>query len=281
MTSEDPFGLGDDAGRTRIRPRNAGGGARPAAPLTSNLTSATPLRDTRASDNPLVRAFAALLGIAPELERAIAPDNPDLLRTRLLENLTYARDGAVSMGVPLTRADQGAWFVGALLDDVALNTPWGGSSGWPRQPLVASMYGNVDAGERFYDLAEDLLRYPERDPQLMELVFLCLSLGFRGKHRISGAAGEAEIARTRAQMARLLHDRDAEDAPLAPHWQGVVAEDEDRKFIVPIWSIALIAIALIPRSMSGLASGCPIAARTCSRWPGCCRPPNAPKSFVR
>ncbi len=252
MTSEDPFGLGDDAGRTRIRPRNAGGGARPAAPLTSNLTSATPLRDTRASDNPLVRAFAALLGIAPELERAIAPDNPDLLRTRLLENLTYARDGAVSLGVPLTRADQGAWFVGALLDDVALNTPWGGSSGWPRQPLVASMYGNVDAGERFYDLAEDLLRYPERDPQLMELVFLCLSLGFRGKHRISGAAGEAEIARTRAQMARLLHDRDAEDAPLAPHWQGVVAEDEDRKFIVPIWSIALIAVALITAIYVGL-----------------------------
>ena len=31
----------------------------------------------------------------------------------------------------------------------------------------------------------------------------------------------------RGQLARLLHDRDAEDAPLSPHWEGVEAEDED------------------------------------------------------
>ena len=251
MSNDDPFGLDDDAGRTRVRPRRAGGDPRPST--TANGTRGAPLRSVRASDNPLVRAFAALLGIAPELQRAVAPENPDVLRTRLQDNLTHSRDAAVSMGVPLTRADQGAWFVGALLDDVAINTPWGGSSGWPRQPIVASMYGNVDAGERFFDLAEDLLRYPERDPDLLELVFLCLSLGFRGKHRISGAAGEAEITRLRAQMARVLHDRDAADAPLSPNWQGVVAKDEDRKFIVPIWSLALMALALITAIYVGLS----------------------------
>lgn len=250
MTHDDPFGLDDDAGRTRIRPKRSGD-ARPSTP--PEVVRGAPLRAVRASDNPLVRAFAALLGIAPELQRAVAPDNPDVLRTRLHDNLTQARDAAVSMGVPLTRADQGAWFVGALLDDVAINTPWGGSSGWPHQPLVASMYGHVDSGERFYDLAEELLRYPERDPQLLELVFLCLSLGFRGKHRISGPAGEADIARMRAQMARVLHDRDAADAPLSPNWQGVVADDEDRKFIVPIWSLALIAIALTTAIYVGLS----------------------------
>ncbi|WP_300042632.1 type IVB secretion system protein IcmH/DotU [uncultured Paracoccus sp.] len=250
MTNDDPFGLDADAGRTRVRPRRTGD-ARPTG--TADAPRGAPLRTVRASDNPLVRAFAALLGIAPELQRATAPDNPDVLRTRLQDNLTHARDGAVSMGVPLTRADQGAWFVGALLDDVAINTPWGGASGWPRQPLVASMYGNVDSGSRFYDLAEELLRYPERDPQLLELVFLCLSLGFRGKHRISGPSGEAEITRLRAQMARVLHDRDAADAPLSPNWQGVEAKDEDRKFIVPIWSLALMALALITAIYVGLS----------------------------
>lgn len=251
MTNDDPFGLDADAGRTRVRPRRAGGEARPATP--ADAPRGAPLRTVRASDNPLVRAFAALLGIAPELQRAVAPDNPDVLRTRLQDNLTHARDAAVTLGVPLTRADQGAWFVGALLDDVAINTPWGSASGWPRQPLVASMYGNVDSGSRFYDLAEELLRYPERDPQLLELVFLCLSLGFRGKHRISGASGEAEIARLRAQLARVLHDRDTADAPLSPNWRGVEAKDEDRKFIVPIWSLALIAIALTTAIYVGLS----------------------------
>ena len=243
MSVDDPFGLENDAGRTRIRPvrRNASA----AHPAASAPAQGAPIRAGRASSNPLVNAYAALLGMAPELERATVPENPDVLRTRLHETLTQSRDSAVSGGVPLSRADQGAWFVAALLDDIALNTPWGGNSGWPRMPLVVSMYGNVDAGERFFDLAEDLIRFPERDPQLMELVFLCLSLGFRGKFRRNGGQGEAEIARLRGQIARLLRDRDAAEAPLAPHWQGVVADDEVKRFIVPLWSIALITLALI------------------------------------
>ncbi|UOA28981.1 type IVB secretion system protein IcmH/DotU [Pseudosulfitobacter sp. DSM 107133] len=249
MSADDPFGLENDAGRTRIRPvrRNAGTAAPPQAPASS-----APVRTSRASDNPLLNAFAALIGLAPELERATAPENPDILRTRLHDTLTQSRDAAVSAGVPLSRADQGAWFVAALLDDIALNTPWGGNSGWPRMPLLVAMYGNVDAGERFYDLAEDLIRFPERDPELLELVFLCLSLGFRGKYRRDGGQGEAAIARLRGQMSRLLRDRDAAKAPLAPHWKGVEAADEKKRFIVPLWSIALLALALVTVIYVGL-----------------------------
>jgi type VI secretion system protein ImpK len=242
MSADDPFGLENDAGRTRIRPVRRAGQTPQAQP---GMVSGAPVRTTRASDNPLLNAYAALLGMAPELERATPPDNPDVLRTRLLDSLTHARDSAVSAGVPLSRADQGAWFVAALLDDIALNTPWGGNSGWPRMPLVVSLYGNVDAGERFFDLAEDLIRFPERDPHLLQLVFLCLSLGFRGKYRINPGAGEAAIAQMRVQMNRLLRDRDAAEAALSPNWKGVEAADENRGFIVPLWSIGLIAVALI------------------------------------
>ena len=267
MSRDDPFGLENDAGRTRIRPvKKNQAQQQPAAPGGGSqggfpggyAGQPTPggsvrLREARANDNPLVNAFSILLGMAPELERATAPENPDVLRERLLDNLTYARDGAVTAGVPLTRADQAAWFVAALLDDIAINTPWGGASGWPGLPLVVSLYGNVDAGERFFDLAEDLMRYPERDPELLELVFLCLSLGFRGKHRVAGGSGEAALTQLRNQMARLLRDRDAEDKPLSPHWEGVEADDEDRGFIVPIWSIALVAVALIAAVYVGLS----------------------------
>lgn len=242
MSTEDPFGLENDAGRTRIRPvRRSSTASRPASPAARGVH----VRAGRASTNPMVNAYATLLGLAPELERATAPENPDVLRTKLHDTLTQSRDAAVSSGVPLSRADQGAWFVAALLDDVALNTPWGGNSGWPRMPLVVSMYGNVDAGERFFDLAEDLVRFPERDPELLELVFLCLSLGFRGKYRRDGRNGEAAISQLRAQMSRLLHDRDSVQAPLAPHWQGVEVQDEQKRFVVPLWSIGLIGLAFL------------------------------------
>jgi type VI secretion system protein ImpK len=256
MTKDDPFGLENDAGRTRIRPVNrpraapTGGPMRQTAPSTEY--GAGRLRQARAGDNALVSAFSVLLGLAPELERATAPENPDVLRARFLENLTYSRDSAVSQGIPLARADQGAWFVAALLDDVALNTPWGAHSGWPRQPLVTQISGDVDAGERFFVRLDELMRYPERDPELLELAFMCLSLGFRGRYRVQGATGEAAIAQLRSQVARVLVRPDDERADLSPHWKGVVADDQPPRFIVPIWSIAIIAAALIAAVYVGL-----------------------------
>ena len=257
MTKDDPFGLSNDAGRTRIRPTksqrqplaptrgSSGGAAMRQSGAPHGSAPAERVRQARANDNPLIEAFSALLAFAPELERAQAPDNPEVLRARLLENLTYARDAAVGAGVPLSRADQAAWFVAALLDDLAINTPWGGHSEWPGQPLVVSLYGDVDAGERFFDRVEDLLRYPDRDREMLELAYMCLSLGFRGKHRITGPAGEGALTQFRGNIARALRDPDAESGPLSPNWKGVRAADEAPRFIVPLWTIGIAAAALI------------------------------------
>lgn len=252
-TKDDPFGLGNDAGRTRIRPVSA---VRPATAGRSDLGAGPPaarVRQVRASDNPLVNNFAALLGFAPELERATAPENPETLRARLYDNLIYSRDAAVGDGVPLTRADQAAWFVAALLDDIALNTPWGGRSDWPRDPLVVSLTGDVNAGALFFERAEELLRYPERDPEMLELAYLCLSLGFRGKYRVTGPEGDGALARIRGAMARALSRSDDTDKPLSPHWRGVSAKDEPPRFRVPLWSIGLVAAALILGVYAGLS----------------------------
>ncbi len=254
MTKDDPFGLENDTGRTRIRPIN-----RPRPVMTGHAgsqdaarvdTAPVRIRQARAGDNPLVSAFSVLLGLAPELERATAPDNPDVLITRFHDNLIFSRDAAVADGVPVARADQAAWFVAATLDDIALNTPWGASSGWPRQPLVTQLSGDVDAGERFFIRLDELMRYPDRDPDTLELAFYCLSLGFRGRHRVHGASGEAAIAQLRAQIARQLGRHDEDD--LSPRWQGVVAPDEPPRFAVPLWSIALIAAGLISLIYVGL-----------------------------
>ena len=258
MTKDDPFGLETDPGRTRIRPAKAGARApaathQPTASTAAFADSSARMRQTRASDNRLISAFSLLLGLAPELESASMVEDPETLRARLLDNLTYARDQAVSSGVPLSRADQGAWFVAALLDDIALNTPWGGQSAWPRQPLVAALYGDVDAGERFFARTDELLRFPDRDRDMLELVFLCLSFGFRGMHRVTGSRGASELNSLRAQIARYVRDAEADDTPLSPHWKGVDAPQEKQAFAVPYWASAIIAGVVMLASYVGLS----------------------------
>ncbi len=265
---DDPFGLSSDAGRTRIRPVSGAAGQRPVTPPAYGTAPAPAQggafgsfgggafgggapapgpsrpRGQRPHANPLIAAFAPLLEIAPELERAAPPGQPDVLRQRLQGSLIDARDAAVALGQPLTRANQGAWFVAALVDDIALNTPWGGHSDWPRQPLVTALSGEVDAGTRFFRHLEDLVAHPTRDPDLLELAYTCLCLGFRGQYRLQGAAGEASITAMRGQIARLLRNIETLAAPLSPHAEGVKVPDAPRRFAVPLWTVWLVAVAL-------------------------------------
>jgi len=289
---DDPFGLSNDAGRTRIRPvkgdrpapataqpptAQPGGGYAPQPayqqppyqqPAYSQPTYSQPaqgqqsygqqasrgprVRHPRSHPNILIAAFSALLEIAPELERAMPPANSESLRLRLQDNLIDARDAAVGMGAPLTRANQAAWFVAALLDDIALNTPWGGHSDWPRQPLVVGLSGDVDAGTKFFDRLDELQRYANRDPELLELAFTCVALGFRGKYRVQGGAGDGALIALRSAIGRLIRNSDAEQADLSPHWRGVVAADEPPRFAVPLWTILLAAVAIITALYVGM-----------------------------
>ncbi|MDA8586569.1 type IVB secretion system protein IcmH/DotU [Rhodobacteraceae bacterium] len=256
MTKDDPFGLENDAGRTRIRPVN-----RPRQVLTGHAGSQDVARvdhapariqQARAGDNPLVSAFSVLLGLAPELERATEPESADVLNSRFHDNLVFSRDTAVSSGVVGARADQAAWFVAATLDDIVLNTPWGARSSWPRQPLVTQMSGDVDAGEQFFERLDELLRFPDRDPHMLELAYYCLSLGFRGRHRVQGASGEAALTQLRDRIARQFTQTDPPE--LSPRWKGVDAPDQPPKFAIPIWTLPLMGFALLAAVYVGLGT---------------------------
>ncbi|TIT27135.1 MAG: type VI secretion system protein TssL, partial [Mesorhizobium sp.] len=82
MSRDDPFGLSEDRERTRIRLTGAQM-PRPTAPMLTGV----PIKRSRTHPNALINAFAPLLEFAPELESALAPENPETLRTRLLEEL--------------------------------------------------------------------------------------------------------------------------------------------------------------------------------------------------
>src|SRR5512134_1230195 len=99
MSQDDPFGLSEDRERTRIR---LVGSPMPRTPMS--LSPAAPIKRSRAHPNVLVNAFSPLLEFAPELESALPPENPEALRTRLLDELIRARDATVAAGVSLERA---------------------------------------------------------------------------------------------------------------------------------------------------------------------------------
>ena len=79
------------------------------------------------------------------------------------------------------------------------------------------------SGERFFDLLGQLRQNPGTFLPVLELMYLCLSLGFQGRYRLS-PRGPGELDRLREDLyAIIVRQRQAADPALSPHWQGVQA----------------------------------------------------------
>ena len=133
----------------------------------------------------------------------------------------------------------------ASLDDVVLNTPWGSSGAWAARSLVSTFHQEVRSGERFFDLLTQLRQNPGTFLPVLELMYLCLSLGFQGRYRLS-PRGPGELDRLREDLYTIIvRQRQAADPALSPHWQGVLAPYRPARVVVPTWVMGAGALAVI------------------------------------
>jgi type VI secretion system protein ImpK len=255
MPDDDPFGLYAQTDRTVVmRPRP--GGRRPAEPPDpfglgragtdgAAAWSPTPVLPARAGANPLLSAAVPILSLAPLLRGPNPPADPETLRGRLLEELDRYREAARAAGADQVETEQAAWALAALLDDIVLNTPWGVNSAWGRRGLVASVWSEVDAGERFFEQLARMQREPGRHAQVLEVFHRCLAMGFEGRYRVARAT-DGGADGVRRGLARVLADLAGPPEPtLSPHWPGVSVTARAPAALVPPWVIATAALVLL------------------------------------
>jgi type VI secretion system protein ImpK len=248
MNQNDPFGLFTDDSRTVVIPKPGGRG--PAGPVVRRAVDAPGMGPTTSmiptvGRNPLVAAAVGILGLAPRLRTASPPAEVEQLRERLITELRQFEARAEAGGADRRSVQLAAWALCALIDDVVLNTPWGQHSVWPTQGLVATLFHEVDAGERFFERLAELERDAGRYRDLLELMYLCLTLGFEGRFRVQRGSGHG-LADVRDNLYRLLRQRTPEpEAELSPHWRGVAAPLERDRITVPYWVIGVGTLAVL------------------------------------
>jgi type VI secretion system protein ImpK len=86
---------------------------------------------------------------------------------------------------------------------------------------------------------------PGRFLPVVELMYLCMSLGFQGQYRLS-PRGPAELERLREETYALIkRQRQAPEVDLSPHWRGLAAPYRGVRMVVPVWVAASAAAALL------------------------------------
>jgi type VI secretion system protein ImpK len=238
--SDDPFAEPSDAEATVIRPRPGGqAGARAAAPPPPPAPAPLPT----AGANPLIAAAAPVLAAAVRLGTPRHPD-PERLKRGMVEAIRGFEQRALATGLDGRSLRAARYALCATIDDLVLNTPWGGASSWTAQSLTSLFHNEVSGGERFFEILEQMQKDLVRHAEVVELMYLCLALGFEGRYRVL-PRGSAALAELREGLYRAIRARRGEpERELSPHWRGLSAAYTPLAGRVPIWVLATATLGV-------------------------------------
>jgi type VI secretion system protein ImpK len=262
---DDPFAPRDE---TMLRPK-PGAGRRPGVPVTPapsaqpppsyqvappvaraaaapNVGRAANLNDFLTTGlNPLVQAATPLLVLAGRLRGQIAQADIDALRRQTMQEMRAFEDRARAGSVAPEDVLAARYALCTAIDEAVMNTPWGAQGGWSSQSLLVTFHREASGGEKFFQILDRVSADPSRYLSLLELLYLCLALGFEGKYRLD-QRGAAKLTELRGDLFRRIQSiRGGAEAELSPHWRGV--EDKRNAVIrfVPLWVVAAASLAAL------------------------------------
>ncbi len=258
MDPEDPFGAPEDESeRTVIRPNPGGrrptpGGAAPAAgpgaaepPPRAAAERELPKALQLFGVNALAAAAAPILHLAVRLKGMASHDDVAGLHARVVAEIRTFERRATEAGFPPETVRAARYALAATVDDLVLNTPWGSASQWTRQSMVSTFHKETFGGERFFELLEAMSRDPSRNLEMLELLYLCLALGFEGQYRVT-PRGAAERDTIQSSLYRTIRLRRGDfERDLSPHWRGVESRHKSFHAQVPLWVIGAVTAVLL------------------------------------
>ncbi len=151
------------------------------------------------------------------------------------------------------------YALAAFMDETVLNCRWPFKERWADNPLQLEFFGTYLAGEIFYDKLDEIRQRPEAHPDLLEIYYLCMLLGFRGKY---GVSGEEKLKLLIEQVSRELGSvRPPTPLELSPHWsipdkpQAAPTGKLPRWAVFTCWGLAILALLLYLAMFFSLRSG--------------------------
>lgn len=203
---DDPF-ASPNPDRTIMVPSPGGRGIAPrAAPIArASGTSAAQALGERAISgmNPLLAAANPLLAMVPQIRATLQHPDPQSLRDSLARDIKEFERRAREANIPSEQTIAARYALCTLLDEAVSSTPWGGSGHWARNSLLIAFHNEVSGGEKFFQLLSKLAENPKANRDLLELLDVCLALGFEGRYRIV-ENGRMQLEAIRDRLAQLI-----------------------------------------------------------------------------
>lgn len=223
--------------------------------LDRRLVHAMPAPPNRAivtGRNPLVDAAADLLAELARIKYSKPAEKLERLNLRLNEAVTRFQQCALADSNE-AQVSAASYVLCTVLDEAVTSTDWGEKDKWAQMSLLSTRHQETSGGERFFELLGRSMRDPIKHLPMLELMYLCLALGFEGKYRME-TRGTLELESLRDDLYRQIRTlRGEESRELSPHWQGLHEQRQPPMRLVPGWLVALFTLVCLGTLYSGFA----------------------------
>lgn len=204
--------------------------------------------------NPLVAAASPLLSAIIEIKSSRGDASKlETLKTSLIEHLRHFETRVLEEGVDHGEVMVARYVLCTVTDEAVVTTSWGNESEWSTMSLLSSFHNETSGGEKFFQLLENMGRNPMKHLAMLELMYICMSLGFEGKFRVQ-ARGNIELDAIRDSVYRQIRQLRG-DVPreLSPRWSGFTSARQGVVRMVPWWLVTVFTGICLAVMFSGFA----------------------------
>lgn len=147
--------------------------------LPSRIVSHNP----KAGLNPIVDAAGYLFSIIGKLKAITTYRQLNKLQAELIQEINLFHETVKNHGYSSEYIVVCRYVLCAITDEIIGNTSWGGQGQWDAFSLLAAFNQDTHHQDKFFSIMERTIKEPALYIDLMELMYICLSMGYKGQYR--------------------------------------------------------------------------------------------------
>jgi type VI secretion system protein ImpK len=170
---------------------------------------------------------------------------PEVIHGRVCGFIEKMRERAREQGIQQRDADDAAYAIVALFDEIALGKPEPLRGFWMARSLQLHFFDEAMAGEGFFKRLNDLRRDTQR-ANVLRIYYQCLLLGFQGRYAMRG--GEVELLKiidaVRPEVERQVEVPDHLSPAGEPPDEPLIRSSRRNPFLWVALGVFAVAIAV-------------------------------------
>ncbi|MGR5517479.1 type VI secretion system protein TssL, long form [Vibrio harveyi] len=195
--------------------------------------------------NPILAEANGILSIIGQIRATASHFDVLFLKETLAQKLRDYENRLRQQNINLETIDTARYCLCCAIDEAVLNTNWGSQSTWSHDSLLTSFYSSSQGGEAFFQHLETCMSFPETQLDLLELMYVCMSLGFVGQYRLEKNGLETH-RRLRKQVVSVLKSNGRGlQQRLSDNIESRLLNGSQVAERAPLWVVCSVTLAIL------------------------------------